>query len=225
MKITLLNITVSTDNNRDDNNKRNIRRSLECDGKSWLHAWANISKQFIREIIPRRRWLISVSLTFRRSDGVINRLSVIDWQESFSHGEIIKRTVLGTERKRRNLWKKLKTVSKLLVVDDRNVFSLQIKTLAAYQWDERRDKRKRKKMGKRKELRRAKRQKRSGNLCDSETNVALIKGNSKRFLVKAARRLQRKGRSNGSVWSDAEFDYYGVPHETYSTSTWHAANP
>lgn len=38
-----------------------------------------------------------------------------------------------------------------------------------------------------------------GNLCDSETNVGLIKGNSKRFLVKAARRLQRKGRSNGSV--------------------------
>lgn len=42
-------------------------------------------------------------------------------------------------------------------------------------------------------------QKCSGNLCDSETNVALIKGNSKRFLVKAARRLERKGRSNGSV--------------------------
>ena len=38
-----------------------------------------------------------------------------------------------------------------------------------------------------------------GNLRDSETNVGLIKGNSKRFLVKAARRLEGKGRSNGSV--------------------------
>lgn len=49
MKITLLNITVSTDNNRDDNNKRNIRRMSRMRRKKLTTR----TDKYIETIYPR----------------------------------------------------------------------------------------------------------------------------------------------------------------------------